>query len=343
MLVVLTADGLDQGAASPLPRGQLAAGRPGGTAAGVVALDVSQHAERRQGAELGGPGHGVAPPEARGALGVAAVAVRTAVVSVSAAHRLGQGAAAPLGLLLHVAAGGVLGAAGVGVAHDPGGLGGAGPEGCRPGQGRGLLDPGEAEAVGLVTRLLSNVALVALGAAVLVVITAHGLRQRAAGPAPGALPAAGGAARAHGLPVALLVVARHPHGGHLLHPAPGELRARRVITGLGRQVAHHAVGAAVGVVLTANSLLQGAAGPVSRECLAARLLPGTRQQLVALHIVGLQGEHGRLVDPRQDGVARRVVAGGGGQVAHGAVGAAVQVVLTADRLGQRAADPVSLR
>lgn len=94
---------------------------------------------------------------------------------------LRQRAAAPFLGLVHEAAGGVFGAAGLGVAHVPG----------RPSwtgnsstglllllQGRDLLQPGQAEVTGLVTRLFSHVTLVAFGAAVLTIATAHGLQRR---------------------------------------------------------------------------------------------------------------------------------------------------------------------
>lgn len=80
--------------------------------------------------------------------------------------------------VLHEAAGRVLGAAGLGVAHVLG----------RPSwtanslsgnllQGWYLLEPGEAAFTELVTSLLSHVTLVAFGAAVLMIVTAHSLEN----------------------------------------------------------------------------------------------------------------------------------------------------------------------
>lgn len=98
---------------------------------------------------------------------------------------LGQRAAAPLVCVVHEAAGGVLGAAGLGVAHVPVGQNQArAGHGPGPGRGRGLrlqgrdlLQPGEAQVLRLVAGLLGHVALVAFGAAVLVVAAAHGLNR----------------------------------------------------------------------------------------------------------------------------------------------------------------------
>lgn len=89
-----------------------------------------------------------------------------------------QRAAAPLLRPVHEAAGRVFGAAGLAVTHGPGSTGtGNGPSGL-PLQGQRLPEPGQAEVAGLVTRLLGHVTFVAFGAAVLTIVTAHGLDTR---------------------------------------------------------------------------------------------------------------------------------------------------------------------
>lgn len=92
---------------------------------------------------------------------------------------LWQRAAAPFVGLVHEAAGRVLGAAGLGVTHVPGRPSWTGNS--RSGlillQGRYLLQPGQAELTGFVTSLFSHIAFVAFGAAVLVIVTAHGLEK----------------------------------------------------------------------------------------------------------------------------------------------------------------------
>lgn len=100
---------------------------------------------------------------------ISSVSVRA--VSISAYLR--QRAAAPFVALVHEAAGRVSGAACLAVAHVPGRTGNS-PAGLLL-QGRDLLQPGEAEAAGLVTRLLGHVTFVAFGAAVLVIAAAHSL------------------------------------------------------------------------------------------------------------------------------------------------------------------------
>lgn len=89
-----------------------------------------------------------------------------------------QRAAAPSAGRLHEAAGRVPGAAGLAVAHVPGWSSrtGNGPTGLRL-QGGGLLEPGQAEAAGLVAGLFSHVAFVAVRTAVLVIAAAHGLER----------------------------------------------------------------------------------------------------------------------------------------------------------------------
>lgn len=105
------------------------------------------------------------------------VTAGAAVVSVITADCFLQRAAAPFVGLVHEAAGRVLGAAGLGVTHVLGrpswtanSLAG------NPLQGWYLLEPGEAALTKLVTSLLGNITLVAFGAAVLMIVTAHSLR-----------------------------------------------------------------------------------------------------------------------------------------------------------------------
>lgn len=91
-----------------------------------------------------------------------------------------QRAAAPFLALAHEAAGRVFGAAGLGVTHVP-----DRPSwtGNRSGtglllQGRDLLQPGQPEAsVGFITRLFSHVTFITFRAAVLMIATAHGLKE----------------------------------------------------------------------------------------------------------------------------------------------------------------------
>lgn len=92
---------------------------------------------------------------------------------------LGEGAAAPFVGLLHEAAGGVSGTAGLVVTHVLGR-----PRPTRkpwsggPLQGRYLLQPRHTQLTRHLTRLLSHVALEASGTAVLIIITAHSLEGR---------------------------------------------------------------------------------------------------------------------------------------------------------------------
>lgn len=90
-----------------------------------------------------------------------------------------QRAAAPFLGLLHEAAGGVPGAAGVAVTHDFGRL--SWTENSTTGllqQGWDLLQPGQTEAPGPVTGLSGHVAFVPFWAAVLMIVTAHGLENQ---------------------------------------------------------------------------------------------------------------------------------------------------------------------
>ena len=80
--------------------------------------------------------------------------------------------------LFHEAAGCVSGAAGLRVAHVLVGSGSTGKgraELVLP--GRYLLQPRQAQVAGLVAGLRGHVALVASGAAVLMIVTAHGLKD----------------------------------------------------------------------------------------------------------------------------------------------------------------------
>lgn len=192
VLLVRTADGFDQWAATPLSRGQFAAGRSRSAAAFIVALDVrhGHGAGLRQGAQFAEPGNDLRPLGAGGAMRLAGVSGGAAVVPIITTHRLGQRAAAPPVALVHEAAGGVPGAAGVGVAHVPvpARQNGTGPVGLvllplllmQLQQRRDLAQPRQPHASGLVAGLLGQVAQVACGAAVLVVVAAHGLRKGAA-------------------------------------------------------------------------------------------------------------------------------------------------------------------
>lgn len=79
---------------------------------------------------------------------------------------------------------------------------------------------------------------------------------------------------------------------------------------------------------------QGTASPRSRVLLAAGGAPGAHALPVTLLIAPGQGQGGHLGHPRhgQHG-GRGVVTRAGLQVAHGAMWAAVDVVVAADRLG----------
>lgn len=77
--------------------------------------------------------------------------------------------------LFHEAAGRVSGTAGLGIAHVPSWIGNSPAELLL--QGRDLLQPGHTEATGFVTGPLGHIALVAFGAAVLVIVAAHSLER----------------------------------------------------------------------------------------------------------------------------------------------------------------------
>lgn len=328
--MVGAANRLDQRAAAPLSGRQLAARGSGGAAALVITFDVADGGRFGPGAQFGEPGEAAAPAGARAAVEVTGVSTGAAVVSICTADGIRQRAAAPPLRPSHEAAGCVSGAAGPSVTHVP-----VSAHQClpRPLQGWDLLQPRRSGAVGLVAGLLGHVALVPVGAAVLVVVTADGLRQRAAGPLSRVLLTAGGAAGTHRLSVTLLVRRRGRQGGRLLQPADRRRGAGRVVAGFSLQVADGAVRAAVDVVVTADGLRQGAAGPVSAGRPAARGLPGTRGGLVTLAVVAGQRDGGRFAEPRRHGAARRVVTRGGRQVTNGGVRTAVEVVFTAHGLG----------
>lgn len=194
---------LDQGAAAPLSARQPAAGRSRGAAALVVTFNVRHGARLGHGTQFGEPGYDAGALCAGGPVRLATVAAGAAVVPITTAHRLRsskhkcsetakssaldtgpvsayvwQRAAAPSVGLLHEAAGRLPGAAGLGVTHVPGWSSwtGNGPTGLLL-QGGGLLEPGQAEAAGLVASLFSHVAFVAAWTAVLVIAAAHGLES----------------------------------------------------------------------------------------------------------------------------------------------------------------------
>lgn len=77
--------------------------------------------------------------------------------------------------LFHEAAGRVSGTAGLGVAHVLSWMGNSLAELLL--QGWDLLQPGHTEATGFVTGALCHIALVAFGAAVLVIVAAHSLER----------------------------------------------------------------------------------------------------------------------------------------------------------------------
>lgn len=120
VLVVFTAHGLDQWAAAPLSCGQFAAGGSRSTAALVVTFHISHRAGLTVGTEFSEPGYDMRAPGAGPLVWFTGVTVGAAVDSVTAADGRGQRAAAPLLGPVHEAAGCVLGAAGIRVAHFPG-------------------------------------------------------------------------------------------------------------------------------------------------------------------------------------------------------------------------------
>lgn len=161
------------------------------------------------------------------------------------------------------------------------------------------------------------------------------MRQGTASPLSRVLLTAGGAPRAHALPVTFLITPGRGQGGHLGHPRHGQRGGRGIVTRAGLHVAHGAMWAAVDVVVAAHRLRQWAAGPFSSRSLAAGGFAWTGRRIVTLAVGRLRcpGESGHLGQPRHHRVAGGIVTCAGGQVADGAMGAAVEEVVTADRLG----------
>lgn len=91
------------------------------------------------------------------------------------------------------------------------------------------------------------------------------------------------------------------------------------------------------IKLLPEYLRQRTAGPVSTLRPAAGGLSGTRRRLVTPAIVSRQWEGGHFAEPRHNGASCPMVTCGGSQVADGAVGTAVQMVITTHCLQEKEA------